>query len=151
MIKLNGITWDHARGYDPLIAASALYEKEEGIQVHWHKRSLTNFGDQSLETLSAQFDLIIMDHPHVGVAEDTSCLLPMNSLVGEPILSQLKSASAGPSFGSYYYHGKQWALPVDAAMQCASYRPDLMGKLPVPANWQEVFDLADMCKKKACI
>ena len=59
MIKLKGITWDHARGYDPLIVASALYLKETGIQIEWQKRSLTNFGDQSLETLAQQFDLII--------------------------------------------------------------------------------------------
>jgi hypothetical protein len=54
MIKLKGITWDHARGYDPLIASSELYFKEKGIQVDWQKRSLTNFGDQSLEELSKQ-------------------------------------------------------------------------------------------------
>ena len=142
MITLKGITWDHARGYDPLIAASELYFKEKGIQVEWQKRSLTNFGDQSLEELSKQFDLIIMDHPHVGVAEASQCLLPLNDIVDSNILNAMKSSSAGPSFESYNYHNKQWALPIDAAMQCASYRADLMQNESLPTSWEEVFDLA---------
>lgn len=142
MITLKGITWDHARGYDPLIAASELYFKEKGIQVEWHKRSLTNFGDQSLEELSKQFDLIIMDHPHVGVAEASQCLLPLNDLLNSSILNAVKISSAGPSYESYNYHNKQWALPIDAAMQCASYRADLMYNESLPTSWEEVFDLA---------
>jgi len=148
MIKLKGITWDHARGYDPLIAASELYFKEKGIQVDWQKRSLTNFGDQSLEALSKQFDLIIMDHPHVGVAEASNCLLPLNDLVPANILNELKISSAGPSFESYHYHGKQWALPIDAAMQCASYRADLMVNDSLPNTWEEVFALAKTLASK---
>ena len=142
MITLKGITWDHARGYDPLIAASELYFKEKGIQVEWQKRSLTNFGDQSLEELSKQFDLIIMDHPHVGVAESSQCLLPLNDLIDSSILNALKISSAGLSFESYNYHNKQWALPIDTAMQCASYRADLINDESLPTSWEEAFDLA---------
>ena len=148
MIKLKGITWDHARGYDPLIASSELYFKEKGIQVDWQKRSLTNFGDQSLEALSKQFDLIIMDHPHVGVAEASQCLLPLNDLLPANILNELKISSAGPSFESYHYHEKQWALPIDAAMQCASYRADLMVNDSLPNTWEEVFALAKTLASK---
>ena len=148
MIKLKGITWDHARGYDPLIASSELYFKEKGIQVDWQKRSLTNFGDQSLEALSKQFDLIIMDHPHVGVAEASQCLMPLNDLLPANILNELKISSAGPSFESYHYHGKQWALPIDAAMQCASYRADLMVNDSLPNTWEEVFALAKTLASK---
>ena len=148
MIKLKGITWDHARGYDPLIASSELYFKEKGIQVDWQKRSLTNFGDQSLEALSKQFDLIIMDHPHVGVAEASQCLMPLNDLLPANILNELKISSAGPSFESYHYHEKQWALPIDAAMQCASYRADLMVNDSLPNTWEEVFALAKTLASK---
>ena len=152
MIKLKGITWDHARGYDPLIAASELYYEEKGIQVDWQKRSLTNFGDQSLEALSKQFDLIIMDHPHVGVAEASQCLMPLNDLLPANILNELKISSAGPSFESYHYHEKQWALPIDAAMQCASYRADLMVNDSLPNTWEEVFALAkNLASKKLYI
>ncbi len=148
MIKLNGITWDHARGYDPLIAASELYEKENDVQVNWHKRSLANFGDQSLVTLAKQFDLIIIDHPHVGVAEASLCLQPLSDLLAASTLDALRCASAGPSFESYYYHSIQWALPIDAAMQCASSRIDLLGNLAIPINWKEVFELSNSLKQK---
>ena len=152
MITLKGITWDHARGYEPLIASSELYFKQKGIQVEWQKRSLTNFGDQSLEELSKQFDLIIMDHPHVGVAEASQCLLPLNDLIDSSILNAVKISSAGPSYESYNYHGKQWALPIDAAMQCASYRADLMQNESLPTSWEKVFDLAkNLATKKLYI
>ena len=33
MITLKGITWDPPRGYDPLAAASKLYEEQFGVKV----------------------------------------------------------------------------------------------------------------------
>ena len=123
MITLKGITWDHPRGYVPLVAASRLYEEQFGINVQWEKRSLSNFGHQSLTALTKQFDLLIIDYPHTGVANDTGCLLPLDDLLTYEQLQQLEQQSAGPSFLSYYYQQKQWALPVDAAMQCAAADP----------------------------
>ncbi len=145
---ITGITWDHPRGYNPLIASSALYEKLYGVKVKWKKRSLTMFGDQSLEELAQKFDFIIIDHPHVGVAEATKCLLPFNELLKKDELTKLEKESAGPSFLSYRYKGNQWALPIDAAMQSSSFRPDLMEELRVPKNWNDVFELTDILRKK---
>jgi len=147
-MQLTGITWDHPRGYDPLIASSALYEKLFGIKVKWEKRSLTHFGDQSLADLTESFDLLIIDHPHAGVANQTACLIPLDDIVPKEKMNELKTQSAGPGFSSYHYKGKQWALPVDAAMQCSANRPDLLGDAGIPKNWQEVFELADLLKKK---
>ena len=148
MITLKGITWDHPRGYDPLVAASKVYEDQFGVIVQWEKRSLSNFGDQSLVALAKQFDLLIIDHPHAGVANDTGCLLPLDDLLTYEQLQQLEQQSAGPSFLSYYYQQKQWALPVDAAMQCAASRSDLMGEHTIPTIWEEVFELAESLKSK---
>jgi multiple sugar transport system substrate-binding protein len=145
---LTGITWDHPRGYDPLIASSAKYEKLSGVKIKWEKRSLTNFGDQSLTGLAERFDLLIIDHPHAGVALETKCLFPLDELLQKDKIGELKKQTAGPSFSSYNYKGKQWALPVDAAMQCSANRPDLIGELPVPENWKEVFELTDLLKKR---
>src|SRR5664279_4997210 len=117
-MTLTGITWDHPRGYDPLIASSALYEKLFGVCVKWEKRSLTNFGDQSLAGLAGKFDLLIIDHPHAGVAFETNCLFPLNELLPKEKLKALKKQTAGPCFASYTYEGKQWAIPIDAAIQC---------------------------------
>lgn len=140
-ITLKGITWDHPRGYDPLIAASNAYYKEKGIRVEWQKRSLTDFGDFSIAHLSKQYDLLILDHPHSGLIAATSCLVPMEEYLSDELLSKLNEQSAGPSFLSYCFHGHQWALPIDAAFQSGSYRKDLLYD-SIPGTWDEVFELA---------
>lgn len=135
--QLKGITWDHSRGFDPLVACAKEYAKHHNIEVVWEKRSLKDFGDQSIEQLSTRYDLLVIDHPHSGYADKTRCLVPLNTLLAKATLEQLSDQSAGPSYGSYYYRGNQWALPLDAAMQTAAYRPDLLSG-PLPSSWHEV-------------
>jgi multiple sugar transport system substrate-binding protein len=147
-IQLTGITWDHPRGYNPLVAASVPYEHLNAVSVDWQARSLTNFGDQSLPELANHFDLLIIDHPHAGIAAHTKCLVPMDELLSPQEIDEIKEQTAGPCFTSYYYKGKQWALPIDAAMQCAAYRPDLLPATTLPANWTDVFALAASLQKK---
>lgn len=141
LITLKGITWDHPRGFDPLIAASNTYFKEKGIKVEWQKRSLTAFGDFSIALLSKEYDLIILDHPHVGTIAATDCLVPIEEHLAPELFNTLKEQSAGPSFSSYYFQNHQWALPIDAAFQCSSYRKDLLSG-NIPKCWEEVFKLA---------
>lgn len=148
MITLKGITWDHPRGYAPLSAASPLYEQERDVSVAWQKRSLTAFGDESLQELSRRYDLLIIDHPHVGGAMAAGWLVPLEEVVSPDILHTLALQSAGPSFESYHYGGHQWALPVDAAVQCAAMRPDLLGSRALPRNWEEVFVLGNELKAR---
>ena len=52
----------------------------------------------------------------------------------------LAAASVGPSFASYTYGGRQWALPIDAAAQVQAWRPDLIAA--PPKTWDEVMALA---------
>lgn len=145
---LKGITWDHPRGHNPLIASSALYEKLFDVEIKWEKRSLINFGDQSLQELAEKFDLLIIDHPHAGVASETNCLFPLDELLPLEKINELKNETSGPVFLSYNYKEKQWAIPVDAAMQCSSNRPDLLRDIPIPKNWREVFELTYLLKRK---
>ena len=140
-VTLQGITWDHPRGFDPLYAASLEYERNFGVRIEWTRRSLKEFGDQSLEQLAKHSDLLIVDHPHSGVAERQGYLLPLNEHLSAASLELLISQSAGPCFSSYHFGAKQWALPIDAAFQSASYRPDLLN-LPIPSDWEDVFSLA---------
>ncbi|MEM9326830.1 MAG: extracellular solute-binding protein, partial [Bacteroidota bacterium] len=126
---------------------SAQFLKEQSVEVQWQKRSLKDFGDQSLEDLSAQFDLLIIDHPHMGVAAQSQCLLPLDNYLSDDVLYSLRQQSAGPSFDSYHYRGHQWALPIDAAFQSASYRSDLMD-VPIPKTWKEVWELATKLKAR---
>ncbi len=148
ILRLSGITWDHARGYDPLVASAKQYLQLNNISIDWQKRSLSNFGDQSLNELANHFDLLIIDHPHTGVAAATQCLLPLDEWLPAETINQLSNESAGPCFSSYHYKENQWALPVDAAMQCAAYRPDLLPGFRLPHNWEEVFALNEVLRNK---
>ena len=145
---LKGITWDHPRGYEPLLAAAVAYEKKSGIRIEWQKRSLAHFGDQSIAELSRHFDLLIVDHPHVGIMAQMESVSPISDFISKPEIAALQIASGEPSFSSYSYQQKQWALPIDAAYQAAAYRPDLLSSIPVPQDWEQVFYLAEILKKK---
>jgi len=145
-ITLRGITWNHSRGYDPLVAASEEYLKNTSVQIEWEKRSLKDFGDQSLIDLANQFDLLINDHPHSGVAASTQCVLALDNYLSEVQLKNLEKESAGPSFSCYQYAGHQWALPIDAAFQSACFREDLLLH-KLPNSWDEVFELSNLLKE----
>src|SRR2546426_6150752 len=53
---LTGITWNHTRGYVPLVATAQRFEDlTGGVEIRWQKRSLKDFGDAPLEKLSKRF------------------------------------------------------------------------------------------------
>lgn len=133
-ITLKGMTWSHPRGYDPLIRCSALWRDQTGIGIAWDKRSLQDFESFPVEDLARQYDLIIIDHPHVGQVTAEACLAPLDCPAA------LASASVGRSFESYFWAGQQWALPIDAAAQVQAWRPDRLAR-PLE-SWSEVVRLA---------
>jgi len=139
-ITLKGMTWSHPRGYDPVAACGKLWEEKTGVAVTWDKRSLQDFESFPVDELAARYDLIIIDHPHVGQVTAENCLLPLDVPEHTAAAIALAAASVGPSFQSYTFAGRQWALPVDAAAQVQAWRPDLIG---APAGtFDEVLALA---------
>ena len=68
MITLKGMTWDHSRGYDPMIATSKVFAKKHNnnISIEWNKRSLQEFADRPIEQMTEEYDLMVIDYPHVG-------------------------------------------------------------------------------------
>ena len=126
--KLSGVTWDHPRAYDSLVAASADYEARTGVAIAWEKRSLQAFADVPIEDLARRHDLIVLDHPHVGQIAKSGCLRPLASMPA--------TASLGGSVECYDWLGRSWAWPVDAACQMAVIRPDLVRGLP--ATWERI-------------
>ena len=67
--KLIGMTWDHARGYDPMVAtAMSFCEAYPDADIVWEKRSLQAFADRPLEAMCGDYDLMVIDHPHAGEA-----------------------------------------------------------------------------------
>ena len=125
-MKLKGMTWDHPRGYDPVVAASAAYFEATGVEISWDKRSLQAFADEPILGLAERYDFIVLDHPHVGQIADSGALLPLPP-PDDP------TASLGGSAESYMWNGECWAYAIDAACQMAAYRPDLAP--PLPATW----------------
>ncbi|TAM99230.1 MAG: extracellular solute-binding protein [Chitinophagaceae bacterium] len=144
-VILKGITWGHSRGITPLLATSQRFsELHPEVEIIWTKRTLQEFADYPIEKLTQLYDLLIIDHPWVGCAAATGCIVPLDNLLSEEYLSDQMKSSVGPSHQSYYYEGHQWALAIDAATPVASYRSDLLEKnnAPVPDTWQEVINLA---------
>lgn len=144
-IIMNGITWNHSRGITPLLAAAQRFsELYPQVEIEWRKRSLQEFADYPVEELAKHYDLLIIDHPWVGCAAATKCVLPLDEFLPREYLNEQLQNSVGQSHLSYYYDQHQWALAIDAATPVASYRPDLFEKhdTRVPDIWDEVITLA---------
>lgn len=134
MTTLRGMTWSHPRGYDPMVACSADWASRGGATVEWDKRSLQDFESYPVEQLARAYDLIVIDHPHVGQITAEGCLVPL------PDAPDITGSSAGRSVSSYDWTGSCWAWPIDAATQVQAIRPDL---IEGPArDWDAVLDLA---------
>ncbi|RKF19780.1 hypothetical protein DBZ36_04800 [Alginatibacterium sediminis] len=141
MLTLRGMTWDHPRGYAPLEQAALEYSKlHPEVNIIWERRSLQAFADRPIDVMAAEYDLMIIDHPHVGEITRKACLLKLDQVGRDQELAHLSRNSIGPSHQSYHYDGHQWALAIDAAAQIACSRPDLIDI--APRRWSEVIELA---------
>jgi multiple sugar transport system substrate-binding protein len=139
-ITLKGMTWSHPRGYDPMVACSKLWHEKTGIAVEWDKRSLQDFESFPVEELARAYDMIVIDHPHVGQITEEKCLLPLDVEGREAERKALSDGSVGASYASYNWRGRQWAFPIDTATQVQAYRPDLIAK--APETWSDMLNLA---------
>lgn len=126
MPRYRGLTWDHPRGRDALVEAS----RQRGIDLTWDVHPLSGFESTPIEQLAEEYDVIVLDHPHLGDA--IRHLQPVDEL--------LYGEFVGPSVASYRMNGHLWALPLDAATQVAATRVDLAGE--TPQLWSEVIALS---------
>jgi len=141
MVRLKGITWDHPRGYAPLIATASAYSQgHPDVEIVWEKRPLEAFENRPLNQLGREFDLLVIDHPHVGAAARDRCLARLEDTGRHKELQILEQKSVGGSHQSYQYKNGQWALAIDTAAQASAYRADLLPS--PPANWREVVALS---------
>lgn len=138
---LRGMTWSDPRGYDPVVAAAGAFAiLHPEVRILWEKRSLQGFESTPVDELAATFDLMVIDHPHVGAVVAERCLLPLDLHADAESLLRLEAETVGKSFASYRLGGHQWALPIDAATQVQAIRPDLQ---PAPLQrWNEVLAAA---------
>lgn len=140
VIQLKGMTWDHPRGLDSVINSNGLLQERCGISVKWDARSLLAFGDQHISEFYADYDLMIIDHPHIPDAVHAGAVIAFEDIATKAQLELLESTSVGRSHASYKYQEKHWALAIDTAAQVSAYRPDKADSAPV--FWSDVFDLA---------
>jgi multiple sugar transport system substrate-binding protein len=131
------MTWNHPRGYDPLVACSAIWEARTGVRVEWDRRSLQDFESFPVAELAERYDLIVIDHPHVGQITREQCLVPLDE--GTDV-AHLRENYVGASLASYVWEGRLWALPIDAAAQVQAWRPDRLAS--PPAEWRQMLELA---------
>ncbi len=144
-ITLKGITWGHSRGLVPLQAyAQRVSELYPDVEVTWRKRTLQEFADFPIEKLVNDYDLLIIDHPWVGCANELKCIEPLEKHLSADYLKDQSENSVGYSHPSYEYGGHQWALAIDAATPVASYRKDLFEthSKKLPDTWEDLLALA---------
>lgn len=145
MIELTGITWNHTRGYLPMVATAQRFsELYSEISITWQKRSLQQFADAPLADLAARFDLMVIDHPSIGEAAHHALLLPLDEYLATEYLADQAANSVGGSHASYHYEGHQYALATDAATPISGWRPDLLDRAEaeLPTTWEDLLALA---------
>lgn len=137
MGAFRGLTWDHPRGRQALEeAANRLRLGGSELDLTWDVHSLDGFESTPIETLAEKFDLIVLDHPHLGDAVQHQSLRPLDDIFTEEERERWARDTVGPSFRSYIYDDHLWALPLDTAAQVAAVVPDL--DEPHPSTWDEV-------------
>ncbi len=136
-----GLTWDHPRGYDALAEAARRVNAGRGAPlIHWDKQPLEGFESAPITDLTARYDLVVLDHPHIGEAVAENCLITLEELFTPEQIAAWAAESVGPSFRSYRWDGRHWALPLDVATQVTARRPDRVAKAPV--SWDEIEDMS---------
>ena len=137
MIRYRGLTWDHPRGFNALAAAAARLDgARDGIAIEWDKQPLEGFESHPIEDLCARYDLVVLDHPHVGEAVAKACLVPLEDTFSSDDLDTWSRETIGPCLTSYRYAGRHWALPLDAATQVMAM-PSHVGD-DRPETWDDV-------------
>lgn len=133
-----GLTWDHPRGVDALRAALA-EPSAPPCDITWEVQPLEGFESAPIARNAAAYDLLVLDHPHLGEALRHEALLPLDAVFGAEELERWRRGSVGPSFASYEVAGQVWALPLDAATQVSALADP---GLDTPATWSEAAALA---------
>lgn len=143
-ITLRGIGWDHPRCMAPLLGSIPDYRRvAPHVEVAWSARSLYEFGEGNFQGL-LDYDLIVFDHPYCGQVAREKSMLDLTLWLAADQVQAFAADSLGPCWNSYHASQGVWGLPLDAAAQVASLRPDLMQRFgwQAPQTIGEVLALA---------
>jgi multiple sugar transport system substrate-binding protein len=131
MSSFRGLTWDHPRGFNALDAAA---KANPVLGLTWAMHSLEGFETHPIAELCEQYDLVVLDHPHVGEAVAGDCLRPLEDICTPEEIAGWAHDCIGPSLKSYQFAGRHWALPLDAATQVMAVKPGF----DIPETWDQV-------------
>lgn len=137
-----GLTWDHPRGYNALAAAAKLTASPDGSPLlSWEKQPLEGFESAPIGELAERYDLLVIDHPHIGEAVALGCLRPLEDFYSFEQLQAWSGETVGAATSSYRWQGQHWALPLDVATQVMVRHPDLVAT--PPDDWEGVVRQAE--------
>lgn len=131
-MRFRGLTWDHPRG--------RLALERAGGPVDWDVQPLEGFESAPIAENCAKYDLVVLDHPHLGEALVAGCLQPLDEIFAAEELTAIGERTIGRCLESYESDGRVYALPLDAATQVMACRPDLLAAHP--QSWEDVLMLA---------
>jgi multiple sugar transport system substrate-binding protein len=147
---LRGIGWDHPRCMNPLRASVRDYNRiVPEVEILWDTRSLREFGEGDFGAL-LEYDLVVFDHPYCGQVAAEQYLVNLRTMLSNVEERGFADDSLGLSWTSYQSKGGIWGLPLDAAAQVASFRPDLIEVVgyELPGNLDEVLSFAAAARRK---
>lgn len=139
MTEYVGLTWDHPRGRSALQAAAG--DIGGGDTLRWEVQPLEGFESAPIDELARRYDLLVLDHPHLGDALAADSIRPLDELFDAARIDRWSTAAVGPSIASYRMHDRLWALPLDAATQVSARRRDMVAD--APATWDDALALAE--------
>lgn len=134
-----GLTWDHPRGRHALERHA--HRVGGGDTLRWEVQPLEGFESAPIAELATRYDLLVLDHPHLGDALAAGALTPIDRLYPADQVAAWRSGAVGPSVASYELAGHLWALPLDAATQVSARNLALVAESP--ATWDDAIALAE--------
>lgn len=141
--RYRGLTWDHPRGRLALERAAADSSATDAAArplIEWDVHPLEGFESSPIEDLAERYDVIVLDHPHLGDAIDAGVIRPLDEVFDATFLDEVNAGAVGPSTASYTLQGRLWALPLDAATQVAVSVPEMVAE--APKTWADVIALS---------
>ncbi|MFI9626715.1 ABC transporter substrate-binding protein [Streptomyces sp. NPDC052042] len=141
MTDYRGLTWDHPRGTVALRAAASRFSEESHAHtLAWDSQPLEGFESHPVGDLCARYDLVVLDHPHLGDALEADALQPLDELLPASVIEEWRAATVGSTARSYTLDGRLWAAPLDVATQVAALH---RASVPEPPRtWDRALELA---------
>lgn len=131
--RFHGLTWDHPRGYRALEAAA---ERDPDKVIAWARQPLEGFESHPIADLASRYDLLVLDHPHIGEAIAENCLQPIEDFFSGTEIEAWAAGTIGSALDSYRWDTRHYALPLDVATQVMARDPE---RVPdAPDTWDDV-------------